>query len=799
MASHYVGVNIKPAEACVKRAVQECRKRVRLKVNQVTTAGWRIAKKDLEGNPSITDKAWAADMWLPRAFARGFQLVEPAEDCQHTWGHDEVCTGCGGHRYHVVLSHYADVDSSVTVKLWRRLSSELHSRGLWDIYQQRRKLLPIAHAMERRGVTVNGGRISEMKDLYQEEADRAERLCMGIATILGKELTLPKGGNNKSLTDFCFGEGGLNLPVLERTDNGAPSLNKNVMESYQVVLEKDTKPHLFITALNRKRKRDTAVSYLRAYEQFMLPLLGSFYAGNEVVEQREQEGAKTPETQKPVLGVDGRQVHQRLRHVQGPGGDQGTQGGVQAVGRGDTATHTGAAQVRQPALRKPETSVPGHRPGQHDGHDKEGSGQKSQRGGSPGGQGHGTGGAGDQVHVLGKSTGHTGGGLPEVRVKQSSGVWHSEEKILEARVLTGWFVMHPNLNPTGTDTLRWSSSMPNEQNISKRGIEVRCNLCHGDGCVACNETGWVSRNLRHAFGPAPGREWWSCDAKNIELRIPAYESGEQELIDLFERPDEAPYYGSTHLLNFHTVYPDIWDGELGKRCDVRGCSCNGEVVTLERVGPHCKKKFADNWYQYCKNGGFAVQYGSMDRADGLGTADRAFHRPGSHAKLKSRFAKLEAHNQRCIRHAERYGYVETIPDRSVDPARGYPLLCTRTERGKILPTVPLNYRTQGSACWWMQQAMIRCHARLCGWNTRGFDGHIALQVHDELVFDFPQGGDPRKDLEKESSGKAYFRTSNLWRVRELQKLMEQGGRDIGVPTPTSCEYHVESWAEGVTC
>jgi DNA polymerase I-like protein with 3'-5' exonuclease and polymerase domains len=636
MASHYVGIDIRPAEEAVKRAVQDCRKRVRLKANQELTAGWRVAKKDLPGNPSITNEAWAADMWLPRATAKALGLPTPADDCTHSWNREDLCDNCKGHRYHVVLCHYADVDSSVSVKLWRKLRGELHGRGLWEIYQQRRKLLPIAHAMERRGVTVNGCRIAEMQELYSEEADRAEQLCLGIATTLGKDLTLPKGGNNRSLTEFCFGEGGLGLPVLERTEGGAPSLNKNVMETYHTVLERGTKQHLFVSALNRKRKRDTAVSYLRAYERFMVSYLGDYY------------------------------------------------------------------------------------------------------------------------------------------------------------------LLHPNLNPTGTDTLRWSSSNPNEQNISKRGIDVRCQLCQGGGCVACGETGWVSRNLRHAFGPAPDREWWSCDAKNLELRIPAYESGEQELIDLFERPDEPPYYGSTHLLNFHTVYPDIWDGELGKVCESKNC-CNGEVVDHARIGPHCKKRFAEDWYQYCKNGGFAVQYGAIDRTDRLSTADRAFHRPGSHAKLKARFGRLEAHNQRCIRQAEKYGYVETIPDVSVDPRIGYPLMCTRTERGRILPTVPLNYRTQGSACWWMQQAMIRCHGLLCRWNTRGFSGYIVLQVHDELVFDFPRGGDPRNDLAKEKSGKPYFRTSNLWRIRELQKLMEQGGKDIGVPTPTSCEYHTESWAEGVTC
>jgi DNA polymerase I-like protein with 3'-5' exonuclease and polymerase domains len=346
----------------------------------------------------------------------------------------------------------------------------------------------------------------------------------------------------------------------------------------------------------------------------------------------------------------------------------------------------------------------------------------------------------------------------------------------------GWYVLHPSLNPTGTNTLRWSSSNPNEQNISKKKSE--CQWCEGKGtnssgepCTRCGGSGIELYSIRMCFGPAPGREWWSCDGKNLELRIPAYEAGEEDMLALFERPDDSPYYGSNHLLNFHTVYPDLWDAAVRE-------------VGEDRAGPYCKKKYDSTWYQWCKNGGFAVQYGAIEKPGGLGTADRSFHKAGAHALQK-------------------YGYVETIPDTSVDPKHGYPLMCTRTEWGKILPTVPLNYRVQGTACWWMMMAMIRCQEQLDKWNrvdscfgTSNGGYHITMQVHDELVFDFPRRGDPVADAALEKSGKLpLMRTqssSNLWRIRLLQKLMEKGGEGIGVPTPVSCEYHVANWAKGVT-
>lgn len=304
----------------------------------------------------------------------------------------------------------------------------------------------------------------------------------------------------------------------------------------------------------------------------------------------------------------------------------------------------------------------------------------------------------------------------------------------------GWYYLFPSLNATGTDTLRMSSQNPNAQNISKK----------------------ENFNLRYAFGPAPGREWWCMDAQNIELRIPAYKSGEQEMIELFEHPNDPPYYGSNHLLNFSTVYGDLWEKE-------------SREVGSDKVGPHCKKKYAATWYQWCKNGGFAKQYGAQKEK-----TDATFRRPGAYDLIESRFRKLAALNAKCVNLANKTGGVETVPDKTVDPNGGYPLLCTRTEWGKIKPTVPLNYHVQGTAMWWMCKAMLRTSEYL---NAEFPTARIVLQVHDELVFDFPQG----------IAGPT--RNRNLRHVRELRRLMELGGDDIGVPTPVNVEYCPVTWAD----
>lgn len=344
-----------------------------------------------------------------------------------------------------------------------------------------------------------------------------------------------------------------------------------------------------------------------------------------------------------------------------------------------------------------------------------------------------------------------------------------------------YFRLHPSLNITGTDTLRMSQSNPNTQQVSKKGIDVRCESCEGEGwvnresgernrqaqvmeeCKACAGSGRQSINLRRVFGPAPGREWWPMDYENIELRIPAYAANERAMIELFEKPNDPPYYGSNHLLNCHTVYRDVWE-KLEKQ------------VGFEQVGPEFKKRYKSTYYQDGKNGGFCKQYGGQRVK-----TDATFRRVGAFDALETRFHGLRGLNQQLIKFADKHGYIETMPDRTVDPERGYPLLCTRTEYGRILPTVPLSYYVQGTAMQCTRKAMIRCFEQLREWReVEGFDGYLTLQVHDELVPDFPYV--PKR--------------GNLTKALRLKELMEQSGEDIGVPLRVAVSYCPESWDRG---
>lgn len=302
-----------------------------------------------------------------------------------------------------------------------------------------------------------------------------------------------------------------------------------------------------------------------------------------------------------------------------------------------------------------------------------------------------------------------------------------------------WRRLHGSANPTATDTIRWGFNNPNTANVSKK----------------------EDFNLRRCFGPAPGREWWSMDFRNIELRIPAYESGEPAMIELFERPDDPPYFGSYHLLNASIVYPD-------------------EFWPLANVEGEFKKRYRDTLYQWIKNLGFALQYGCGEKK-----ADATAHKKGAFRLLKQKLPLVARLNETWVQRARQHGYVWTLPDKSVDPEHGYPILAARGEDGRVNSTTPFCYHVSGTAMQCTNRAMVLTEGRVRQWNAEGWDGFLTLQVHDELVWDCPRGTGEQPWL------------TNLWRMDELKALMESVGQGISIPTPVSREYHHRSYATGM--
>lgn len=301
----------------------------------------------------------------------------------------------------------------------------------------------------------------------------------------------------------------------------------------------------------------------------------------------------------------------------------------------------------------------------------------------------------------------------------------------------GYNRIHASFNPCGTDHLRQSCNSPNLQNVAGEAKELSNRAC---------------------FGPLPDREWWRLDYRQIEARIPAYESGEPKLVQLFDRPDDPPHWGSTYNLVASIFYPR----------EYAPCAADGSFKKRE---PRLYKRAKFFW--------LARQYGAGRRK-----GDLLAGFGGASDMVERDLPLLAALQAKYLRQAERLGYVETLPDRTVDPTRGYPIMAKQTEGGRILSTTPFNYHVSGTACWVKNAAMVRCAERCREWRADGLDAWLILEVHDELLFDFPRGASMAE---------------NLPRALELRRLMERGGADLvpAMPTPVSLSYHAESWEDGV--
>lgn len=276
--------------------------------------------------------------------------------------------------------------------------------------------------------------------------------------------------------------------------------------------------------------------------------------------------------------------------------------------------------------------------------------------------------------------------------------------------------IHPSFNICGTNTTRLSCNDPNAQNISKQ----------------------EDFNNRFIFGPLPGRTWFSMDFENIEVRIPGFEMGEDSLVKLF---NEGRSY---HFLVASILHPKLW----------------AECV---KNGWDFKKKYKSTWYQWVKNGNFAIQYGAQKAK-----VDSTFRVDGAYEILRSSFPKITELGDYMVDHAREHGYVRCIG--------GYPLYCPRNEEGQIEPTTPLNYHVQGTAGWCMVLAMNRVYTYLRQYP----DHHIIMTIHDELVFDFPEN-----------------HPDNMKILYNIKLLMEMSGEDIDVPVPVKVSHHPYTWDKEV--
>ena len=234
--------------------------------------------------------------------------------------------------------------------------------------------------------------------------------------------------------------------------------------------------------------------------------------------------------------------------------------------------------------------------------------------------------------------------------------------------------VHTSFNQTVTATGRLSSSDPNLQNIPVRTEE--------------------GRMIRALFEPGEGYDCLlSADYSQIELRLLAHMSGDENFIDAFKRGQDI------HARTAAEVFG----------------------IPLDEVTPELRR--------HAKAVNFGIVYGISD----FGLA-RNLHISRKEAgdyisRYFERYPGVRAFMDKVVAEAHETGYVTTMFGRR----RELPAIKSRNFNQRMLAErMAMNTPIQGTAADVIKLAMIAAYRKL---REAGVKSRILLQVHDELVLE----------------------------------------------------------------
>jgi len=256
--------------------------------------------------------------------------------------------------------------------------------------------------------------------------------------------------------------------------------------------------------------------------------------------------------------------------------------------------------------------------------------------------------------------------------------------------------IHSTFNQTITATGRISSTDPNLQNIP-----VRMEL---------------GRLIRKAFVPKPGCVFLDADYSQIELRVLAHMSGDENLIEAYREAEDI------HRMTASKVFH----------------------VPLEEVTPLQRRN--------AKAVNFGIVYGIS--SFGLGQ-DLGISRKEAEAYIQQYFETYPGIHEflnRCVEDAKEKGYSVTMFGRR----RPMPeLKSSNFMQRSFGERVAMNAPIQGTAADIIKIAMIRVAKRL---KEEQLKTRLLLQVHDELLLEVPEDELEKAEqiLEEEMTGAAHL-------------------------------------------
>ena len=234
--------------------------------------------------------------------------------------------------------------------------------------------------------------------------------------------------------------------------------------------------------------------------------------------------------------------------------------------------------------------------------------------------------------------------------------------------------IHTTFNQTVAATGRLSSSDPNLQNIPTRSE--------------------LGHRVRQAFTVGEGKVFLAVDYSQIELRLLAHLSGDENLIAAFN--EGADFHAATAARTFG--------------------------VPLEEVTPQLRSR--------AKAVNFGIVYGQQ--AYGLAQSLKIpnYEAQSMIDRYYAAYPQVREYLDECVRLAHERGWAVTMYGRK----RHIKEFAPGANRNLVAygERTAMNHPMQGSAADIIKIAMVRVAERL---RKEGFDAKMVLQIHDELDFE----------------------------------------------------------------
>ncbi len=236
--------------------------------------------------------------------------------------------------------------------------------------------------------------------------------------------------------------------------------------------------------------------------------------------------------------------------------------------------------------------------------------------------------------------------------------------------------IHSSFNQTVAATGRLSSSNPNLQNIPIRGEE--------------------GREIRKGFIAEEGRYLLSADYSQVELRLFAHYSGDDALIDAFNKGQDIHSRTASEIL---------------------GVTIDDVTADMRRIAKAI-------------NFGIIYGMGAKKLAEELNIDNKTAKEYID--SYYDRYRGVARYREAMTEQARNYGYVTTLFNRR----RYLPEINSDNNRIKAdAERIAINTPIQGTAADLIKMAMINIHSKL---KSEGYRTRMLIQVHDELVFEVPE-------------------------------------------------------------